>query len=120
MMPGVLSCKQIGPALAARAMQSAGNSRWDDAWQDLLACHRLARLYGRQAESTVFRVSLGFERAAGDADLAFLDRAHPSASQARAWLGDLRQLPPLPNVADWFDLGGALFSLATAIHPRRH
>jgi hypothetical protein len=119
-MPGVLGCKEIGPALAARAMLSAQAERWDDAWRDLLACHRLARLYGRQAESTVFRVSLGIERAAGEADLALLDRAKPTAAQARAWLQDLRELTPIPCVGDWFDLGGRYFYLDAVTHLRVH
>jgi hypothetical protein len=120
MMPGVLACKEIGPGLAARAMLSAQAERWDDAWQDLLACHRLARLYGRQAEPTVFRVSLRIEQAAGEADLALLALAKPTAAQARAWLHDLRELTPTPCAGDWFDLGGRYFHLDAVMHLRVH
>jgi hypothetical protein len=120
MMPGVLSCKEMGPALAARAMLHAQAERWDDAWQDLLACHRLARLYGRQGEPTVFRVSLRIERAAGEADLALLDCAKPTATRARAWLHDLRELKAIPGIGDWFDLGGRYFYLDAVMHLRVH
>jgi hypothetical protein len=45
--PDLGTCREFAYALAARAMLRTGEGRYDDAWQDLLACHRLGRLVAR-------------------------------------------------------------------------
>src|SRR5438046_2237296 len=47
--PGGQKCRHLAGALLTRAMLHAGEGRHDEAWQDLLACHRLGRLVGRGA-----------------------------------------------------------------------
>src|ERR1051326_5404127 len=47
LLPSVQKCRQLTNALAARAMLRVADGKFDDAWQDLLACHRLGRLLGR-------------------------------------------------------------------------
>ena len=44
---GPQGCRQFAASLTARAMLRLGEGRTDEAWQDLLACHRLGRLVGR-------------------------------------------------------------------------
>src|SRR5262249_29500864 len=46
LMPGVQKCRELANALAARAMLNVSQRKADEAWQDLLACHRLGRLVG--------------------------------------------------------------------------
>jgi hypothetical protein len=106
LLPGAVKCyREVAPALAARAMLHTGEGRFDEAWQDLLACHRLGRLLVRGAEHNEFVLGLAVDEAAGDAVLALLDRAQPTLQQARAWQRDLERLPPNPAVADKVDLG---------------
>jgi hypothetical protein len=57
LLPGAVKCaREAAPALAARAMLHAGAGRFADAWQDLLACHRLGRLIARGADHDEFLV----------------------------------------------------------------
>jgi hypothetical protein len=69
-------------------MLHASDGRFDEAWQDLLACHRLGRLIARGAEYNEFVLGRYISQVAGDAELALLERAQPTAQQAQAWLRD--------------------------------
>jgi hypothetical protein len=97
--------RESGNALAARAMLRTGEGRVDEAWQDLLACHRLARHSARGPAVVDSLVALALESIATRADLAYLDRAGLSAKEARACLKDLQELPPMPPLADTIDVG---------------
>src|SRR5262245_45362130 len=46
-LPSAQKTRGLAAALTARAMLHLGEGRVDDAWRDLLTCHRLARLVGR-------------------------------------------------------------------------
>jgi RNA polymerase sigma factor (sigma-70 family) len=101
---GVQSCRHLASALTARAMLRVSEKRYDDAWQDLLACHRLGRLLGRGGTLIESLVGIAIDRMASDADLAFLDAATLDAKKLKACLRDLRDLPPMPGMADKVDL----------------
>jgi hypothetical protein len=120
LLPGAVECyRELAPALAARAMLQAGDGRFDAAWQDLLACHRLGRLVARGAEYNEFVLGRYISQVAGDAELALLERAHPTAQQAQAWLRDLQRLPPDGPVADKVDLGVRFMFLNSVMMARR-
>jgi RNA polymerase sigma factor (sigma-70 family) len=120
LLPGAVKCqREVAPALAARAMLHAGQARFDEAWQDVLACNRLGRLIARGADHDEFLLGAAINQAAGNAALALLDRANPTAQQARAWLRDLQRLPPMPPVADKVDLGVRFTFLNTVMLARR-
>jgi hypothetical protein len=97
--------RDIANALTVRAMLHLGEGRFDDAWEDLLACHRLARLIGRGATLIEALVGFAIDSNAGIADVALLDGARLTSKQAKACLRDLQALPLLPVVADKIDLG---------------
>jgi hypothetical protein len=120
LMPGMLECRELGPALAACAMRYAGEGKLEEARQYVLAAHRLGRLLSRRAEPTVYQIGLVIDQFASQAHLALLDRSNPSAPVARAWRRDLERLPPLPSVADWFDLGGRFMYLDSVLRVRRN
>jgi hypothetical protein len=105
LLPGVQKCREVGAALAARAMLRAGEGRFDDAWADLLACHRLGRLVGRGGTLIEGLVGIAVDQVAATADLAYLERANLTAKQIQDRLKDLRGLPPVPPMADKVDLG---------------
>jgi hypothetical protein len=102
-IPGVSKCRELATALAARAMLRAEEGRYDDAWQDLLACHRLGRLVGRGSLFETL-VGIAIEAIATRADLAYLERAKLSGQRLKDRLRDLQQLPPMPPLADAMDL----------------
>ncbi len=103
-MPGVQKCRELANALAARAMLNAGQGAANDAWQELLACHRLGRLVGRGGTLVEGLVGVAIEGVASTADLAFLELVKLSGKRIESCLHDLDQLPPFPGVADKVDL----------------
>jgi hypothetical protein len=111
LMPGVQKCRDLASALAARAMLRVAEGQLDQAWQDLLACHRLGRLVGRGATMIEALVSIAIDHIASNADLAYLERAPLTAAQVRERLKDLQGLPPMPTLADKIDLGERLMFL---------
>ncbi len=82
-LASVQTCRDLTVALAARAMLRVGAGRPDDAWQDLLACHRLARLVSRGGTLIESLVGFAMDQIASTADLAYLDRAPLTAQQIR-------------------------------------
>jgi hypothetical protein len=104
-LPGVQKCRELAAALAARALLRAGAGKFDDAWQDLLACRRLGRLVARGRTLLESLVGVAIDQLANSAELAFLDRARLNAERAQACLRDLQRMPPLPPIADKMDLG---------------
>jgi hypothetical protein len=103
-MPGVQKCRDLANALAARAMLNAGRNAADDAWQDLLACHRLGRLVGRGGTLMEGLVGVAIEGVASKADLTFLEFTKPTGKGIESCLHDLDELPSFPGVADKVDL----------------
>jgi hypothetical protein len=108
---GVQLCRSLGSALTARAMLHASEKRYDEAWQDLLACHRLARRVGRGGTLIESLVGMALENIASEANLAFLDAAQLDAKKLKACLRDLRELPPMPGIADKMDLSERFWAL---------
>jgi hypothetical protein len=120
LLPGAQKCREFASALAARAMLRVGEGAYDDAWRDLIACHRLGRLVGRGPTLIEGLVAVAIDGVASLADLAFLDRAKPDARKIERCLRDLRQLPPLPDVADKVDLGDRFMFLDSVLMIDRH
>lgn len=110
-LPGVQECREVAKSLTARALLRVGEGRFDDAWQDLLACHRLSRLVAHGATLIELLVGIALDAVAGKADLAFLERVHWNAEQIRNRLRELQKLAPMPLVADTVDFGDRFWLL---------
>ncbi|HEX5271372.1 MAG TPA: hypothetical protein VFW33_12825 [Gemmataceae bacterium] len=104
LFPSLWRCRDMASALAARAMLRLGDGKADEAWQDLLACHRLGRLLARGGTSIEAMYGAAIDRNAANADLAYLEGAGLTAGQVRGCLKDLRGLPAMPPIADKCDL----------------
>jgi hypothetical protein len=111
LLPGVQKCRELAYALASRAMLRVGQGRNEEAWQDLLALHRLGRLVAQGGTLIEGLVGVAIDNITSQADLAFLARAKLSAKQIKDCLRDLQKLPPMPAVADRVDLGERLMGL---------
>jgi len=98
--------RHCAPALCARAMLRLKAGQVEEAHQDLLGCHRLARLasQGPMLEEDVL-VAYGMESMACGGDAALAHYANLKADQARKLADDLRSLPPMPNVAEKWNVG---------------
>jgi len=104
LVPSVQKCRELASALTARAMLRVAEGKFDDAWQDLLACHRLARLLGRGASIIEGLVGIALDTIASHADLAYLARAKLTSKQVQDRLKDLQALPPMPSMLDQIDI----------------
>jgi hypothetical protein len=85
-------------------MLRVNEGKFDAAWQDLIACHRLARLLSRGGTMIEFLVSVAVDSVASTATLAYLDRSDLTVEQLRARLKELQSLPPMASLADKFDV----------------
>jgi hypothetical protein len=103
-LPGVQRARALGAALTARAMLRVGRGELDGAWADLLGAHRLGRLVGRGGCLIEALAGVGIEAVAARGVPAFIDRAGADAARLARCAGDLRELPPPPDVAGKVDL----------------
>src|SRR5262249_37084164 len=83
----------------------------DDAWQDLLACHRFGRLIARGGTLFEALVGIALDNITSNADLAYLQSASLTVRQIQERRKDLQGLPPVPPMADKVDLGARLVYL---------
>jgi hypothetical protein len=102
-------------ALRARAMFHIGEGKAEEAWQDLLACHRLVRL-ADQGSLDIFEQSLvrGIEEETLRGDVALVALAEEgklTAEQGRRFAAAFRSLPPLAKSAEKLDWGERLVHL---------
>src|SRR6185437_2389098 len=67
LLPGVQRSRELAQALNVRAMRALAEGRFDDAWQDLLACHRLGRHVARGATLIEALVGIAIDSIAGSA-----------------------------------------------------
>ena len=110
-MPAQQISREIGRALAARAMLRVDQGKIDEAKQDLLACHRLGRLVGTGPVIIDRFLGLGIDDMAGRGDAALIEFGHLSAADALAYRDELAGLPPLPKIANCVDHGERLLFL---------
>jgi len=85
-------------------MLRVGEGKLDEAWQDLLACHRLGRLVACGGTIIEDLVGIAIDNRASAADLAYLERAKLTSKQVQDRLKDLQGLPPLLPIADKIEL----------------
>jgi hypothetical protein len=92
-------------AIIARAMLRLNDGKVDEAWEDLLTLHRLARLVGQGLMATEGLTASALEAVACDGDTVLLDSARLTSAQAMKMREDLERLPDIPNSVRWIDLG---------------
>jgi len=105
LMPMIQAHRDAARALVARAMLRLNAGNVADAWQDLLACHRLARLTGQGRTSIELLVAVSIDGLACAADQAVIAHGNLTADQLRQMHKDLQDLSPMPQLADVLDVG---------------
>jgi hypothetical protein len=111
---GMGSFRGLSRALASRAMQRVNDGEFDEAWRDLIACHRQARFAGKRGTMIDGFVALAMEQISLAAELGFLDRCPKDVKKLQKCVAELRSLPPRIMVSE--QIGGTerLFQLSFA------
>jgi hypothetical protein len=89
--------------LLARAVLQLAEGKVKEAEQDLLACHRLGRLYGQAPLVSAVPVAIAIDEVAWHGDAALIEFGGLSSADALAYQQELRRLAPLPLMADAID-----------------
>ncbi|MCE9563103.1 MAG: hypothetical protein K8U57_13755 [Planctomycetes bacterium] len=100
LLPTVSKCREAVSALNARAMLLVHEGKFDDAWNNILASHRLARLVSRGATLIEGLVGVAIGQSASNATVAYLEQSKLTSKQALERLKDLRNLPPFASFAE--------------------
>jgi hypothetical protein len=113
-LPAIQTFREVARSLPVRAMWHAGEGRPIDAWQDLLAVHRLANLC---AGNTLveYLVAIAISNIACSNTCTLVGNTKLSSEDARQILSDLMALPRLPPLADCIDHGERLFALDSVL-----
>jgi hypothetical protein len=117
---GLQEIRRFADALAMRAMQRAGEGRFDEAWDDLMAIHRLARLCDRGGNMIEMLVGCATGAIATEATYAYLDVAKPGRERLARLQADLDRLPAISGVSDRVVFSERLNWLDTAQAISRH
>ena len=110
-MDGIMRSRDAAHVLVTRAMFHLGEGRHAEAWQDLLAIHRWARLIDQGPTLLEQLVAVAIDGIACDADAALLANDELPLDLARQIHHDLQNLPPPANLATSFDKGERFYFL---------
>ena len=116
LLPDVQMMRTALRALQVRAMWHLGEGRSVEAWQDLLACHRLARLTSENFTLVGQLVGMAIEGRSCTGTSQFLHHADLDAEVARQILTELQRLGPASSSVQAIDQGERLFYLDTVMH----
>jgi hypothetical protein len=105
LLPAAGLGQSMGRALTARAMRRVQQGKVDEAWADLLACHRLARLMAQGPTLVEWLVAISQDGTACGGDEGLLRYVQLSTEQVRQMRADYSTLAPLPNLYEKLDLG---------------
>jgi hypothetical protein len=94
----------IARMLCSRAMLHLGNGDHKRAWQDLIACRRLARLISQGPCLIDVLVGYAIEQTVNDATVAFMIHAKASPAEWKSYLSEMKSLPPLAKTSEKVNL----------------
>lgn len=103
LLPALQESRAAARALATRAMWHAGEGDVREAFDDLDAIHRLARLVGQDATLVGGLVGIAIDGVADHGDVAVVSTGLFTPEQLAAYLDRLNRLPPFPKMADRMD-----------------
>jgi hypothetical protein len=115
----VQKCRELASALTCRAMLRVHEGKFDDAWQDILACHRLGRHCSHGATLIEALVGIAIGQIAANSSLSYLEHAKLTPEEISARLRDLHRLPPLASLAGKIGLSERMMGLDALQNIRR-
>jgi len=101
--PALIIYREVSRAFCARAMLGLEEGKPAEAWEDLLVCHRLARLVGQGQTTNDVISGVGIEERACLGDRALLRYARLSVDRIATMRKDLDQLSPMPRMVERVD-----------------
>ncbi len=100
LLPLGMASRDMARDLIARAMFRIAAGKPEEAWQDLLACHRLARLLDQGPTLVEGLIATAIDGMAIRGDAILAHEGKLTAEQSRRFAADLRKLPPTSKMAD--------------------
>jgi hypothetical protein len=119
LLPNVQKCRELCNALCARAMLRLQEGKTADAWQDLIACHRLGRHIAHGMTLIESLVGIAVDAIASNATLAYLENAKLSSAEIIKHMKDLQALPAMPLMSHKIADGERFFFLDSVQMIRR-
>lgn len=119
LLPGTKNMREAAWALSARAMRQVGENRLPEAWSDLLAMHRLARLTAQGQSLIEQSVAMEISDIACDGTLSLLGNDHLTIELAQQVNKDLDILPNVTNVVDRIDDFERMMALDSVIRVKQ-
>jgi hypothetical protein len=116
MLPGLQSTRAAARALSTRAMWHLGEGRPAEAWRDLLATHRLARLVGQGPTLVEQMVAIAIDGFACRGTQTLLHRGDLDNSQLANIRQHLENLPTFSNIASSINLMERLAFIDAIVH----
>lgn len=104
LLPAIHQHRDVAKALVARAMLRLQEGKIDEAWEDLLACHRFGRLVGQGATLIDVLVGIAIDKMAFQGDRALLHYAQLSKAAVAKMRDDIAKLPPMPKFVNKIDV----------------
>jgi len=111
LLPLVQPCREAAAGLRVRAMYRVKAGKVEEAWQDLLACHRLARLLSQGPFLIDGLVAIRIDGIAAGGDAVLAHEGKLTAEQARRFAAELRKLPPMRKLVEKLNVGERLMFL---------
>jgi hypothetical protein len=102
--PAAWHYREVAWALCARAMLRLDEGKLEEAWENLLTCHRIARLVDQGPTTTGAYLARTLEGRTCAGDQALLQHANLTAIQAAKMRNDLDRLPAMSKMADKLDV----------------
>ncbi|HEY2146457.1 MAG TPA: hypothetical protein VGH32_00875, partial [Pirellulales bacterium] len=115
LLPAAQSSRELGRTLVAQAMLRIQQGKFDAAFEDSLACHRLGRLVGQGPTLVEALVGITLDQMGDNVDEAIVGAGRISAAQARMFADELRKLPSMPDIAEKVNWSDRLMLLDTIV-----
>jgi hypothetical protein len=100
LQPATFLYRYVPDALVARAMLQLGEGHVDEAWDDILAAHRLARLAGQGPTMVDAITARSISEQVSFGSYAILRHPNLTAAQIARMRADCDRLPPMPRIID--------------------
>ena len=104
LLPSVQLTRSFARALACRAMLHLKHGRHEQAWGDILTCHRLGRLVAKGPTLVDTLVGIAICAIASEATVTYIEHSQPDSQASTRHARELAEMLPLPKMVDHIDL----------------
>lgn len=98
LLPGTQQIRSIARSLSVRANLAIGEERYEDAWVDILNCHRLGRMQARGSTLIDYLVGAACCNIAGEVHANLIAKLRTDSDSLRRLRKQFRSLPEMPVI----------------------